>query len=142
MYLNLLFKNITLDSMIVLCILNKWCFLSKPRKKNLNIYEIIYYITIIKKNFNNDLKIDKIYLKTEANIKEIILYLYKFSLIDMEIKNKYNLSLNNIFLTDKGKEKLIDLESEYYKKIYEILDKLEKVNITKKLVKQEIFDEN
>ena len=60
----------------------------------------------------------------------------------MEIKNKYNLSLNNIFLTDKGKEKLIDLESEYYKKIYEILDKLEKVNITKKLVKQEIFDEN
>lgn len=142
MYLNILFKNITLDSMVVLCVLNKWCFLSKPKKRKLSIYEIIYYTTVIKNNFNRDIKIDKIYLKTEANIKEILLYLHKFNLIEIDIKNKYNLSLNKISLTKNGKEKLKDLKSEYYEKVYEILNELDNVNITKKLVNQEIFNEN
>ncbi|MGL5901230.1 MAG: hypothetical protein ACRCZO_00965 [Cetobacterium sp.] len=139
MNLNLLFKNLVLDSMICLCIFEKM-----KRKKSITILEISFYYSIVVNSIYPDRPLNKTYFKFQDNIKDVLMILFENEFISVIELDKFKLSNNTFKITDIGIKKASNLQSEYFFKVKSHLDNAlkEYSKINMKILKKVVYDEN
>lgn len=117
MSIDLLFKNVILDSMISLCIFEKM-----KRRKEVTIFELLFYHSLVSNKIYPDRTLDKTYSKIQESIKDIIILLSNKKYITIINKDNYKLLSNSFKITDSGIKISKKLENKYYDSIKENID--------------------
>lgn len=140
--INLLFNNVYLDIITVLCVAS----ILRNKKAEVKTRELLFYYTIISAQ-ESDLeehkvqKIDSVnfysstYFRILRDINEIFLYLYNLGLVNYNSNGKVNILDSTCIITDIGIKLIENLESKF---IRELLSKVQKV---KKDVKFSVLNE-
>lgn len=120
--IRLLFSNEYLECLMLLCILKVF----KNKIKGLALEEILYYFTILKslETEKKGYKVNYIYIQNTYfylmnNLKTSIIYLSNDYLIDINVDKKNENILLKVVISDKGKKVIDELESDYYREIFE-----------------------
>lgn len=134
--IELLFNNIWLDTMSLLCVLS--CF--KRRKKGVSIDELAFYYSIVTSeieiifevnnmiidNSRAKFDVDMRYFKTKDRVRNMIGILSGINCVDLILTNKFNRLDLNIQINSEGLGKVNSIESHYY---------IDLINSTLKLMK-------
>ncbi|MGL5126418.1 MAG: hypothetical protein ACRC6U_10640 [Fusobacteriaceae bacterium] len=139
MSIDLLFKNVILDSMISLCIFEKM-----KRRKEVKLGELLFYHSLVSNKIYPDRTLDKTYSKIQENIKDTILLLSNKKYITIINKDNYKLLSNSFKISNFGIEVSKKLKNDYYYHIKENIEMVLKEYpvINSKILRKVVYNED